>query len=545
VAEKNRHNRAIASLSLRSPLIGPVCVAIVLGRLPASPGRLSTGPGRLSTGPGRLRARSGLRAMRWRGSLAVLIVVLVGIAAVSGPAAAQTAPTVNPVAAVPQGFVGVDVDGPLFDPSAQLNLGDQLTQMVARGIQSVRAAFDWAATQPYASFNDPAFNMLPADQQREFVSIGGVPTDFTNLDQLVGLASQRGLTILPTVIYAPDWDAESNHSGGLQIPSSPAPYARFLSALVQRYGPNGSFWAANPSIRRVPIRRWQIWNEPDLAYYWPQPFASSYVTVLRAGHAAIKQADPGAQVVLGALTNFAWRSIGQIYRIPGARKLFDIVTVNGFTKTPAHVMLYLRLMRDALIHLGDAKKPLIATELSWPSAQGKSPEHWDFNTTESGQARNIAAVLPMLGAQRASLGLLGFYYFTWVGDEAPRAPAFDYAGLLALRNGRVVAKPALSAFTNGVLALEQCRRVSNLATRCAEPAKPSNALPADLPSPGRSLGPPQTLRERIGASGGAAGQAVDAVPLLAVGRIALGGIPGVEDARGQPAVKMAERGDGR
>ena len=415
---------------------------------------------------------AGRGALRWTGPLAILVAVLFGAGALGGPVFARTAATVEPVAAVPQGFVGMDGDGPLFDPTAPLSLGNQLTQMVAGGVQSVRVAFDWAAAQPYESFSDPGYVALTPAQKLEYTPVGGVPTDFTPLDQLVGLASQRGLTILPTVMYAPGWDAKHNHSGGLPIPSSSAPYAGFLSALVYRYGPNGSFWKANPGIRRVPIRRWQIWNEPNLAYYWPQPFASSYVTVLRAAHAAIKQADPGAQVVLGALTNFAWKSIGQIYRIRGARSLFDIVTVNGFTKTPAHVMLYLRLMRNALVHLGDANMPLIDTELSWPSALGKSPQHWDFNTTESGQARNIAAVLPMLAAQRVSLGLLGFYYYTWIGDEAPGSPAFDYAGLLALRNRRVVAKPALSVFTKGVLGLEQCRRVSNLATRCAEPIKP-------------------------------------------------------------------------
>jgi hypothetical protein len=410
--------------------------------------------------------------MRWRAQLAILVTVLVGFGALSGSALAGPAATVNPPEAVPQGFVGVDGDGPLFDPTANLNLPDQLGQMVAHGVQSLRTAFDWAATQPYESYNDPAYVALTVAQKSAYTSIGGVPTDFTNLDQLVGLAAQRGLTILPTVIYAPAWDAKRNHSGGLPIPASAAPYARFLSALVYRYGPNGSFWAANPGVRRVPIRRWQIWNEPNLPFYWPQPFAGSYVSLLRAAHDAIKRADPSAMVVLGALTNFAWRAIGQIYRIPGARSLFDIVTINGFTKTPAHVMLYLRLMRNALIHLGDGQKPLIYTELSWPSALGKSPMHWDFNTTEAGQARNIAAVLPMLGAQRASLGLLSFYYYTWVGDEAPRAPAFNYAGLLALRDGHLVAKPALNLFTKAALALEQCRRVSSLATRCAKPLNP-------------------------------------------------------------------------
>lgn len=450
MAEANRRRRAIASLSVRFDRAGWCHLARLL-RLPS--------------------ARPG--AIGWRGPLAVLLGLLLGAGGLTARALARPVATVKPVVAVPQGFVGVDADGPLFDPTAQLNLGRQLTEMVAHGVQSVRVAFDWAAAQPFASFNDPAYVALSPVQKSDYTNVGGVPTDFAPIDQFVGLAAQRGLTVLPTVLYSPGWDSLANHSGGLAIPADPAPYGRFLAGLIYRYGPHGSFWSANPQIKRLPIRRWQIWNEPNLAYYWPQPFAPSYVRVLRAAHAAIKQADPGAQVVLGALTNFAWKSIGQILRVSGARSLFDIATVNAFTKTPANVILYLRLMRNALARLGEAKLPLIDSEMSWPSALGKTPQRWDFDTSESGQARNIAALLPMLAAQRVSLGLLSFYYYTWVGNEAPRSPAFNYAGLLALRHGSVVAKPALSVFTKGVLSLERCQRVSNLATRCARPINPA------------------------------------------------------------------------
>jgi hypothetical protein len=374
------------------------------------------------------------------------------------------APPVRVLAPTPPGFVGVDTDGPLLDPASDLNLGRQLDQMVASGVESVRVAFDWAAAQPFESSAE-----VPADQATEFTDVGGVPTEFATTDELVGLAAQRGLTLLPTVLYAPRWDARTNR-GGLSTPAKTAPYASYLTALVRRYGPHGSFWAMHPGVRKLPVRRWQIWNEPNLSYYWPQPFATRYVALLRAAHTAIRRADPGAKVVLGALTNFAWKSIGQIYRVRGARSLFDIVSVNGFTKTPSGVMLFLRIVRNALIRLGDARRPLLATEVSWPSAQGKSPQHYDFNTTDAGQARNIAAVLPMLGAQRTQLRLIGFYYYTWVGAEKRRAPAFSFAGLLSLQNGRLVAKPALSAFRTGALALEHCRQKAAIASRCARPA---------------------------------------------------------------------------
>ncbi len=204
-----------------------------------------------------------------------------------------------------------------------------------------------------------------------------------------------------------------------------------MTALVHRYGPHGSFWSANPQIPARPIRMWQIWNEENLSYYWQQPFASSYISLLRAAHNAIKRADPGAKVIVGALTNMAWTALGQLYR-HGARKLFDAVAVNGFTKKPANVILYLRLVRRAMDRFKDRRKPLYATEVSWPSAVGDTKVHFDWDTTEAGQARNIAALLPMLGADRFSLGLQGFYYYNWMGVEDFGAPDFSFAGLVGI-----------------------------------------------------------------------------------------------------------------
>ncbi|HEY5396038.1 MAG TPA: hypothetical protein VIL16_11640 [Trebonia sp.] len=362
--------------------------------------------------------------------------------------------------AVPQGFVGVDADGPLFASGTTIDFSDQLSAMVASGVQSIRVAFNWASAQPYSTWAD-----VPAAQRAQFTDVGGRPVDFQATDMIVAAAARHRVSVLPTVLYAPSWDATENPNG-VDYPRAPAPYGAYLTALIGRYGPHGSFWRLNPSVPKLPIRSWQIWNEPNLSYYWKQPFAAGYVSLLRAAHAAIKRADPGAQVVLGALTNFAWKSIGQIYRIRGARNLFDAVAVNGFTLEPANVILYMRFMRSAMSHFGDGLKPLLATEISWPSAKGRTQQSFTFDTTEAGQARDLATVLRLIGADRVSLRLAGFYYYTWIGEEATGDPAFNFAGLLALHNGVVTAKPALAAFRSGALALERCRRKGAVATSC-------------------------------------------------------------------------------
>ena len=87
--------------------------------------------------------------------------------------------------------------------------------------------------------------------------------------------------------------------------------------------------------------------------------------------------------------------------------------------------------------------------------------------TEAGQARNVGKLLPLLGRERAALHLLGFYYYTWAGDERHDAQSFDFAGLLRFKKGRFLSKPAFFVFRRDALALERCRKKGSVATSCA------------------------------------------------------------------------------
>jgi len=138
------------------------------------------------------------------------------------------------------------------------------------------------------------------------------------------------------VLSAPDWAAlDPEHS--VARPRDPADYANFLTDLVQRYGPTGTFWASHSDIPKRPIRQWQIWNEPNIGFFWHAPHMAGYAALLRAAHDAIKRADPGAGVILGALSNskqsLSWRSLGELYHA-GARDLFDAVTVHPYSLMP-------------------------------------------------------------------------------------------------------------------------------------------------------------------------------------------------------------------
>jgi hypothetical protein len=191
--------------------------------------------------------------------------------------------------------------------------------------------------------------------------------------------------------------------------------------------------------------------------------------MLRAAHDAIKQVDPGARIVLAGMPNFMWQDIESIYKIPGARALFDAVAAHPFTTQPAGVITILQRVRAVMNRYGDRHKPLYASEVSWPSSLGKSSQHFGFETTEAGQAQRISQLLPLLAANRRGLGLAGFDWSTWVTRDQPGDKSFEFAGLFKDPHGHLIAKPAYSAFRRAALSLESCKVKAAIASRCALP----------------------------------------------------------------------------
>lgn len=401
-----------------------------------------------------------------RGALVALLMAA-AVAGCGGGESSTAAGTASRTAqrALPGGIVGVMFDGPVLGD--RVNLDRQLDLAVASGVESLRVSVDWSTAQPYRSVVQ-----VPAAQHAQFTDVGGVPTRFAALDRIVGAAAVRGLSVLPVVERTPAWDA-LRPGDPASTPRSPAPYAAFLTALVRRYGPGGTFWTTHTNIRPMPIRMWQIWNEPNFVSYWSeQPFARSYVRVLAAAHGAIRAADPGATVVLAGFADFSWQYLADVYSVPGAARLFDVVAIHPYTARPDGVIVILSRVRAVMDRFGDARKPLLATEITWPSSEGKAPPQFGVSTTEPRQAQKLNRLLPLLIADRARLRLMGFYWYTWMGNEGPPNPrtspyAFDYAGLLKYVSGVVSPKPALAVFKQWALDIEHCRRKATTARACA------------------------------------------------------------------------------
>lgn len=109
--------------------------------------------------------------------------------------------------------------------------------------------------------------------------------DFRPIDRVLPVYEAAGLSVLASVVGAPEWARAAN--GG--IVADPATFREAMRRLASRY--------------RGRIHAWEIWNEQNLAHELHGPVrVEPYCAVLRAGYEGVKAGDPEALVVFGGLT---------------------------------------------------------------------------------------------------------------------------------------------------------------------------------------------------------------------------------------------------
>jgi hypothetical protein len=322
---------------------------------------------------------------------------------------------------LPKDFFGMMANGPLDSPKTDLMAEDAV--MRAAGVESQRIPFDWDRIQ-----RDP-----------------NAPPDWSGTDHKVLAAAANGMSVLALVVGSPPW--ASTHPGiPLSPPKDPATYGNFLRLAIARYGPFGTFWTEHAEVAPIPIRAWQIWNEPNLSdYFSVQPFPKPYVRLLRAARTAIKAADPGATVVMAGLANFSWRDLERLYKAR-VKGLFDVAAVHpfsGFPRDSVKIVVYNRRVMD---RHGDKRKPIWLTELTWTSAKGKTKNVHNWETTQAGQASRLTRGYTLYIKNRQRLRLQRIYWYTWAGYDRP-PNSFEYSGLRHSTSDSVFSdKPALAAF---------------------------------------------------------------------------------------------------
>jgi hypothetical protein len=342
---------------------------------------------------------------------------------------------------VPRGWLGMDADGPHME-GAYGTLEDEWDLLAQSGAESVRMAVRWDVLQPDA----------------------GTP-DLGPTDAMVMAAARRGLRFLPVVVGTPRWAARKPSAGLASPPRKVSSYTSFLRRLVQRYGRQGSLWDEHPEVRALPIREWQIWNEPNFREYWSQrPFADSFVPLLRAAYRTVHRADPGARVILAGMANHSWAGLERLYRA-GGRGAFDAVALHPFTMKPGNVIRLIEMARDVMRRHGDRRLPIWVTELSFPAAKGKVAKPRGLETTQAGQVKRLRASILRLAAERRRLRIERVFWYAWLTYET-RTSSFSWSGLRRVRDGSVVSTSSLDAYRRVARRLQGCPKPLGDAGRC-------------------------------------------------------------------------------
>jgi polysaccharide biosynthesis protein PslG len=318
-------------------------------------------------------------------------------------------------AAAPQGFYGVVA---AKDPD-----GSEIARMGAGRVGTLRIGFNWGTVQPTASS----------------------PLDFSHYDLIIGAAALQGIRVLPTVGGPPAWVSSQANIP----PSRPSwgAFRAFVQAAAQRYGSNGTFWSANPSIPKLPVTYWQFWNEMNSPSFWaPKPSPKRYVQLLKVFHRGIKAGDRAGKVVLGGMFRTPNvrngvtldRYLPGIYKAKG-QNFFEAAALHPYAFIPKNALIDARDTRKIMARFKDQKAKLWITEVGWATGGEGSP----LIVSPEVQASYLNTTFRLLAKARKRTGIAGVLWYSF--RDLQGRIWFNHTGLF---NEDFTPKPSWSAFVS-------------------------------------------------------------------------------------------------
>lgn len=260
-------------------------------------------------------------------------------------------------------------------------------------------------------------------------------------DPIVRATAQNGIDLIPMVYGSPPWVSTKLNHTVLKGESKRA-WDELLVALVQRYGPLGSFWfeKENEYVPYRPVRIWQIWNEPNSITWWgPKPRPTEYGKVLVRSANIIHAADPGAQIMSAGVVARPTNShaipgkkyLSQLFATPGVAEATDIVAYHPFAESVNGVRKQLKVARSALKRRGAGATPIWITEIGWGS---KGPPKQSLVKSPKAQDRTLRSLMEMAVAEQAPLGLGRLLWYQWRDTPSDLCKWCETSGLLNINS---------------------------------------------------------------------------------------------------------------
>ncbi|MGH2444222.1 MAG: hypothetical protein ACRDFX_13790, partial [Chloroflexota bacterium] len=190
--------------------------------------------------------------------------------------------------------------------------------------------------------------------------------DFSATDAVVSGDQQAGIGVEGIIDGTPGWGSGKGQPPGngvpkglrLPITDSRNLWADFIRGLVAHY--------------RGQVKYWEIWNEPDLAFFW-HGTANDYYRLLRVAYRTIKQVDPSAQVLIAGMVDPSMSFLqhvlddGARYGTAPAQRAFDIASWHAYGAARSLYWNLLKL-RHLIAIRGFGTVPIWVTEDGFPAS---------------------------------------------------------------------------------------------------------------------------------------------------------------------------------
>jgi len=230
---------------------------------------------------------------------------------------------------------------------------------------------------------------------------------WADTDDVVALAKRYGLHLVPMLLYTPRWASTAPFAPLDYQRAPPADlnaYRDFVYAVVSRYEPYG---ISPLTADGFGITDWVMWNEPNVSTHRraPQPgdfWAGSleeYLGLLRAGYEGAHAADPGCNVLNGALADVFWKEneldlITAMERFydpdgngdpaDGGRPFFDTLNIHTYQVGEPDAAWYeerLERVLRVMERFGDEQKSIWITETGYGSLHAPGSPHSSADET--------------------------------------------------------------------------------------------------------------------------------------------------------------------
>ena len=207
-------------------------------------------------------------------------------------------------------------------------------------------------------------------------------------DKAALLAARNGVYLQPTLSLR-----EISHDRTLPVDEAVTKFREFCRSAVQRCGPGGSLWKEHPDVKPLPIRYWQIWNEPNIEFLNPGDSGllrtELYARLLKAASEEIRKLDPGAHIIafntaggcsyigrgvppddMWQKTKYiGWRKFIKDVTKEVGPKAFDGIGTHPYTQPKGpegRVEAGIRMLRELAAEQKFQDKPIWFTEVGYP-----------------------------------------------------------------------------------------------------------------------------------------------------------------------------------